>query len=242
MLYVREDVKKLGSILGIWAHPDDESWASAGLMKMASLNGQKIGIITATKGDAGETADEHKWPKSKLGEIRKKELEDCLCFVGKVEQFWLGYEDGNLATTDEKEAVGEIIRIINVFNPDTIVSFEPNGITGHDDHKTISLWTGRAVANLPKKIEVLQAIESKEKFEQTGRDLDDKFNIFFNIDRPNLVMEAEADVLLKLPANVVECKMCCLKAHASQTNQIFSNTEGKDALELFIGTECFIKG
>ncbi len=240
MLYSQNDVAKLGSILGIWAHPDDECWASAGLMKMASLNGQKIGIITATNGDAGETADESKWPKEKLGEIREKELTQCLCNVGKVEQFWLDYKDGELISTDDVQAIEKIVGIINLFNPDTVITFEPNGITGHDDHRTINIWANEAVVKSSRKIEVLEAIESVEKFEHAGRDLDGQFNIFFNVKEPNLVTEDEVDVLIKLPEDLLECKLMCLKAHASQTAHIFDDNKGNTALEAFVRTECFI--
>lgn len=65
MKYVDSDIKKLGTILGIWAHPDDESWASAGIMITAAANGQRTACVTATKGEAGET-DEKRWPKKSL--------------------------------------------------------------------------------------------------------------------------------------------------------------------------------
>jgi LmbE family N-acetylglucosaminyl deacetylase len=240
MLYTQNDVKKLGTILGIWAHPDDESWSSAGLMKMASLNGQKVGIITATKGDAGQTADEQKWPQKELANIREKELSDCLCHIGDIEQFWLDYEDGKLAESDGKKAVSEIVRILKVFKPDTVITFEPNGITGHDDHKTISDWTTLAMQQYDKNTLLLHAVESLEKHKLAGDDLDREFNIFFNTEKPYLIAENEADVLLKLDTEILDCKLCCLKAHASQTSQIFASAGSSDSVKLLAGTECFV--
>lgn len=240
MVYSQDDVKKLGNILGIWAHPDDESWSSAGLMKMAALNGQKLGIITATKGESGETADEKKWPKHKLHEIREQELADCLCHIGAVEQFWLDYKDGKLAESDRQIAVDEIVKVINVFKPDTIVTFEPNGVTGHDDHRTISLWSTEAVRSVSRRIRILHTVESEEKFELAGSSLDSEFNIFFNIDKPVLVAEKDADVLLKLSGEILKCKICCMKAHASQTSTLFVNKNGQKMVEIMAATECFI--
>lgn len=241
MLYTQKDVANLGSILGIWAHPDDESWSSAGLMKMAKLNGQKVGLITATNGEAGESADETKWPKERLGEIRKKELEECLCFVGDVEQFWLGYLDSKMVNVSTQNAVDKIVSIIKVFKPDTVITFEPNGITGHDDHKLISEWTNLSVEQSGERIQILHTVESKEKYEQAGKVLDNEFNIFFNIDEPVLVAEKDADVLIRLDGEILECKMCCLKAHASQTALMLSDKNGREALRLFASTECFVK-
>lgn len=240
MLYSQEDVEKLGSILGIWAHPDDESWSSAGLMKMAALNGQKLGIITATKGDAGETADEKKWPKKDLSKIREKELAECLCFVGEIEQFWLDYMDGKLAEAGSDEAIEEMVRILKVFKPNSVVTFETNGITGHDDHKTISEWTSLAVKKSGMDIRILHSIESTEKYELAGKNLDREFNVFFNIDKPVLIQEKDADILLKLPADILECKLCCIQTHASQSGKIFANEQGRMAVKIMSETECFV--
>ena len=44
---------ELGTILGIWAHPDDEAWLSAGLMARAVDAGSRIVCVTATRGELG---------------------------------------------------------------------------------------------------------------------------------------------------------------------------------------------
>jgi LmbE family N-acetylglucosaminyl deacetylase len=240
MVYSQEDVIKLGTILGIWAHPDDETWSCAGLMKMATLNGQKVGIITATKGDAGETADSLRWPKHKLAEIRMKEMVNCLSEIGDVEHYWLDYVDGKLAGSDEKEAVEQISELIKMFKPATVVTFELNGITGHDDHRTISRWTTLAVRQVDSSIQILHSVESQEKYDLAGEHLDREFNIFFNIEKPFLVKETEAEVVIKLDGDLLECKLCCMKAHASQTSKLFADINGRKMVEIMASTECYI--
>ena len=111
MVYSQKDVKSLGTILGIWAHPDDEIFSAAGLMNYACKNEQKIISITATYGDAGETADEEKWPKNKLAQIRKEESDNALKLIGNIEQHWLGFKDGKLQEVDIKEAIEKIKKI-----------------------------------------------------------------------------------------------------------------------------------
>ena len=44
------DVSALGTVLGIWAHPDDEVYLSGGLMAMARDRGQRVVCVTATLG------------------------------------------------------------------------------------------------------------------------------------------------------------------------------------------------
>ncbi|MEP6666221.1 MAG: PIG-L family deacetylase, partial [Nocardioidaceae bacterium] len=48
----------LGSILGIWGHPDDEAYLTAGLMMRAVEAGHRVTCVTATKGEAGFPADD----------------------------------------------------------------------------------------------------------------------------------------------------------------------------------------
>ncbi len=43
----------LGTILGVWAHPDDEAYLSAGLMATAIAAGRRVVCVTATRGRGG---------------------------------------------------------------------------------------------------------------------------------------------------------------------------------------------
>ena len=49
------DVRTLGTILGVWAHPDDEAYLSAGVMAMATRAGSRVVCVTATRGELGST-------------------------------------------------------------------------------------------------------------------------------------------------------------------------------------------
>jgi LmbE family N-acetylglucosaminyl deacetylase len=145
-----------------------------------------------------------------------------------------------MANEDTDRAVDAIVRILKVFKPNSVVTFESNGITGHDDHKTISEWTTHAVKKSGMDIRILHSIESTEKYELSGKHLDQKFNIFFNIDKPVLIAEKDADILLKLPADILECKLCCIQAHASQSSKILANEQGIKAVRIMSETECYL--
>ena len=41
----------LGTVLSVWAHPDDESYCCAGLMADAVAHGQRVTCVTATRGE-----------------------------------------------------------------------------------------------------------------------------------------------------------------------------------------------
>ncbi len=41
------------TLLGVWAHPDDEAYLSAGLMATAADAGARVVVATATRGEIG---------------------------------------------------------------------------------------------------------------------------------------------------------------------------------------------
>ncbi|HXV94036.1 MAG TPA: PIG-L family deacetylase, partial [Pseudonocardia sp.] len=47
------DLADLGTILGVWAHPDDETFLTAGLMALAREAGNRVVCATATRGERG---------------------------------------------------------------------------------------------------------------------------------------------------------------------------------------------
>jgi len=56
----------LGSLLAVWAHPDDEAYLSAGLLASAVRDGRRVAVVTATRGEAGSW-DEARWPAEAWG-------------------------------------------------------------------------------------------------------------------------------------------------------------------------------
>ena len=43
----------LGTVLGVWAHPDDETYLTAGLMAQTVRRGDRVICVTATRGEEG---------------------------------------------------------------------------------------------------------------------------------------------------------------------------------------------
>ena len=63
-------------IIFVFAHPDDESFSSGGTIVSLKNNHATIKLITATKGEGGETNGICK--KEELGSIREKELKSII--------------------------------------------------------------------------------------------------------------------------------------------------------------------
>ena len=133
------DIAALGTILGIWAHPDDEAYLSGGLMALARANGQRVVCVTATRGELG-TADPVAWPPDRLAAERTRELAECLAILGVHEHHWLDYRDGGCAAADAPTAISRLAELVAQIRPDTVLTFGPDGLTGHPDHQAVSAW------------------------------------------------------------------------------------------------------
>jgi LmbE family N-acetylglucosaminyl deacetylase len=129
----------LGTILGIWAHPDDEAYLSAGLMAGAVDAGQRVVCVTATRGELG-FADDDPRPLEERAQLRERELNESFDVLGVTEHVWLDYPDGGCRDVDLDEAVGRVVELIEEIRPDTILTFPPDGGTGHHDHIAASRW------------------------------------------------------------------------------------------------------
>jgi LmbE family N-acetylglucosaminyl deacetylase len=141
---VMRDASGLGTILSVWAHPDDESYCAAGLMAMAVRNGQRVVCVTATRGELGST-DAERWPPGPaLAEVRTAELGACLAEIGVTEHIWLDYPDGGCADADAVAAAARLRDILEAVDPDTVLTFGPDGATYHPDHIAVSRWVAAA--------------------------------------------------------------------------------------------------
>ncbi len=234
-----DDIRKLGTILSIWAHPDDESFLAAGIIATAVSNGQTVVCVTATKGDQG-VQDEKRWPAAQLGDIRKEELAAALRIIGVSNHHWLTYHDGKCADADKAKAATEVVQFIERYKPDTILTFGPDGWTGHPDHQAVSIWVTDAVEQTAKKPQVYHVIGSKDNYENYLKPADKKLNMFFNIDKPPIFEDEQCDICFNLPEETCAKKRHALAAQPSQTTALFELFD-----QLFIdkawSVECFRK-
>lgn len=236
--FTTQDIAQLGTILGIWAHPDDETFCMAGIMMAAIGNGQKVACVTATRGEKG-SHDEERWPAATIGQVREKEMAEALKIIGCSGHHWLDYIDGELEQVTTSEAVAKIAAVISQVQPDSIFSFGPDGATGHSDHITVSHWAQQAADAAGSDATIYRNVDSLEWYQRSGQELDKKFDIYFNTDMPPLVPEADMDLLFKLPNDICRRKTSALRVQPSQTDVMFKNTTSAEMHDL-VCTEGFM--
>jgi LmbE family N-acetylglucosaminyl deacetylase len=218
-LTTSEDVKRLGTIMGIWAHPDDESFLAAGLLQAAVQNGQTIVCVTATKGEAG-VQDPLRWPKDTLGKTRSRELIRALQILGVKEHHWLDFRDGGCAAVPQEQATQKLAAIIKQYSPDTFVTFGPDGLTGHPDHVAVSAWTQLAADQAAPGAAIYHAVIDVACWPHL-QVADKSHNIFFNIKTPPVLPASACDICLKLSPEQMNNKCAALRAMESQTASLF---------------------
>jgi LmbE family N-acetylglucosaminyl deacetylase len=210
-----DELKKLGTILGIWAHPDDETFMTGGLMAAAIQNGQTVVCATATRGEAG-VQDPLRWPAETLGATRAIELIDAFHILGVTQHQWLHYRDGFCKRVPVSEAVANLMIVVDKYQPDTIITFAEDGLTGHDDHKAVSFWAYALAVKSKRPMKILHAVHSEEQYESHMKEMDEKLNIYFNLNEPKFLPRAECDITFDLPEEILHKKVAALKAMPSQ--------------------------
>jgi LmbE family N-acetylglucosaminyl deacetylase len=208
-----ESAAALGTVLGIWAHPDDEAYLSAGLMAMARAAGNRVVCVTATAGELG-TDDPVRHPAEEVAAVRRAELVRALAALDVHEHRILGLADGSLADLDPAPQVTRLHRLIAWFQPDTIVTFGPDGMTGHPDHRTISEWTTEAWRASGRTGRLLYATTT-ETFARDFAHLHDRLAVF----GPGLPLETPEDDLaltVRVAGRYLGAKQAALRCHASQ--------------------------
>lgn len=208
----------VGTLLGVWAHPDDEAYLSAGLMARARGAGHRVVVATATRGEHG-TSDPGTWPPDRLGPVRERELSESLAAVGVTEHHWLGHRDGELARQDPSTGAAQVAELIELVSPQTIVTFGPDGMTGHPDHRAVSGWVHRAWRDTDRRARLWCATVTPG-FHMTWGPLNDRIGLWFPGSRPPVT--AYADLAARLPCEgaLLEVKHAALRAHASQTDPL----------------------
>jgi LmbE family N-acetylglucosaminyl deacetylase len=225
------------TILGIWAHPDDEVFVSGGFMADAVRRGDRVVCLHATRGEAG-LHYRQTWPARELATVRSAELEASLARLGVHEQRFLDLRDGGLCLVPWEDMVVRLHDELVDVDPDVVVTFGADGFTGHRDHKAVAAWVSTAVRlwNKPRA-NVLHAVVPRA-WEETVVHRLNEFD-FFLPDHPEF--SDRTDIAVQLDEELVDAKVEAVRAHESQMEALFE-AYGEDFFRSILSTEVFRPG
>jgi len=133
-------------MLTLFAHPDDETFGAAGVMAAAVERGLPVTVISATRGEAGESAIPGLDDPERLGVVRERELREAMRQIDVSDVRLLGYRDSGMAGSPSAQHPEAFIRVpvdtaanrlashIRSVRPHVILTFGPEGLYGHPDH------------------------------------------------------------------------------------------------------------
>ena len=231
------DAASLGTIVGIWAHPDDDIFLAAGLMAAAVAAGNRVVDVTATRGEGG-SMDEERWPSATMGEVRTGELLRSLEILGVSEHRFLdGPVDVDMDAHLDEAGAAQVRAIVEEVQPDTILTFGPDGMTGHQGHKDVSRWATEAFEAAGKPgSRLYYATQSPEFVADVVPGL-----VRFDIFRPGTPpVTAHEDMAIDFSCDdeLLDRKVESLTAHESQIEGLLE-VFGREGLRRFIRDECY---
>lgn len=205
---------ELGTILGVWAHPDDETYLAAGLMVRAVRNGSRVVCVTATRGEGG-SMDEEKWPSATMGDVREKELLRSLAVLGVEEHMWLDLSDVDMETSLPEEGAGKVRAIMGEVQPDTVLTFGADGMTDHAGHKSVSRWATEGFGEVAKPGAKLFYATTTPDWAERWVPVYNRFNVF-RPGTPPVTPREELGIEYDLPPDILELKLRAIQEHVSQ--------------------------
>ena len=146
------------ALLVVLAHPDDESFPMGGTLAKYAAQGAEVTLVCATRGEAGIAA----LTPDETARIRTQELHGAAAALGLAGVRFLGYLDGQLSAADPTEVVSQLVDILRAVQPQAVITFGPDGISGHPDHLAIHRLTTTAFdqAGLPARLYYLAPSEA----------------------------------------------------------------------------------
>ena len=148
-------------LLGVFAHPDDESLACGGLLARCAALGAAVTLLCLTRGEGGpgletgEDGDEGEDDEDgagtearrrRLAALRTQELDAAIRVLGVSDLVVLDHADGMLPWIEAETIDADIRAALERLRPDVVITFGPDGLYWHPDHISVHERTTAVVA------------------------------------------------------------------------------------------------
>ncbi|MSU64332.1 MAG: hypothetical protein EXS31_18415 [Pedosphaera sp.] len=144
-------------IMGVFAHPDDETGMAATLANYAMGRGTVVANVYCTRGEGGgNMVGTHLGPA--LGILREAELRDCLgrlgvryCyFLDQADFFYTESSAATFAKWGKEETLRRLVRLVRALQPEVIVTMNPASTPGqHGHHQAAAILAVEAFSAAP---------------------------------------------------------------------------------------------
>jgi len=246
------------TLLCVHAHPDDESISTGGILARYSAEGYRTVLVTCTNGECGDGANGEKPGEEghnpqEVTATRYEELERSAAILGITHLVKLGFRDSGMMgwasndfadsfwRTDVELGARRLAEVMDLYQPQVVVTYDENGFYGHPDHIQANRITHRAIelTQIPQKLyytavprsimEQMAVVMAQAGIETTIEDLPSQGT-------PNTEISAWVDVSAYCSA-----KYQSLLAHASQAENMFFLKMGEQVFSEYFPIETFLR-
>jgi LmbE family N-acetylglucosaminyl deacetylase len=201
-------------LLIVMAHPDDESMGCGGLILRHTRAGVPVGLISATRGEAGWKGKPIGAKKEDLAQIRTGELEEAAAALSiSGVELW-DYPDGGVNTCDQQEITQRIWEQISKLRPKAVVGWGPDGVYGHPDHISVGACTDVAVNSMAEGDR--PALYHLAVDQQVADFYREALRLAGDDHQLPLVVKDQVDVVFDLDSDEVMMKLRAIDCHRSQ--------------------------
>lgn len=229
-------MSELGTILGVWAHPDDETYLMAGLAANGVREGERVVVVTATRGEGG-SMDEEQWPTATMGRVREQELLRSLAVLGVTEHHWLDCLDVDMDTPLDESGFPKVRALMEEIQPDTVLTFGPDGMTGHVGHMSVGEWATRAFDEVAKPGAKLHYATMTPGWAAEWVPIYNRFDVF-RPGTPPVTPKNELSIDFPIPPDLLELKLKAIQEHVSQVG-FMVEAFGQDYFRRAMAEETF---
>lgn len=125
------------SLLAVFAHPEDESFGPAGTLAKYASEGVQVSLVTATRASALNPKEILTAPPEDPGSGARDRL--CSCRTSGVRRgCFFDYRPGELQLLEPQVIEDQLVRLIREIQPQVIVTFGPQGLSGESDHQIVN--------------------------------------------------------------------------------------------------------
>jgi LmbE family N-acetylglucosaminyl deacetylase len=216
------------ALLAVFAHPDDESYRPGGTLALLARRGVRVHVLTVTRGQAGSCGDPPLCSPDELPALREREL-GCACAALGIEPpHMLDYQDGCLSEIDPETIVAEILTMVDEVHPQVMLTFGPDGISGHPDHVAICQYTAEAFRRA-EDVNALYALA-------VPLSLAEKLGMTQIRAVPDEAITLAVDI-----SETWEAKLAAIRCHATQLSSSPITSAPLERQQLFLGREYFVR-
>jgi len=181
----------------VFAHPDDEAFGPGGTIAKLALEGHEVSIICVTDGDVDNNG---------LKDIRNKELLASAEILGVKQVLFLGFVDGTLSNAIYHKLANAIKEKLDQLQPETIITFDPNGVSGHLDHIAVTSVVNWLFPKLPYLKKIMYFVSRIG----VSQEIDDYF-VYFPPGKSKDQVDEVVDIEM-----VWATQVAAMRAHVSQ--------------------------